>query len=449
MIAVVTNLTASLIISLSSTFSDGVQLLEKKEYADAAKTFTKLVEAEAGRHLYLAPSLFMRAKCNLELKEKGRARTDIEKLFAADGSGQYWRAAAKLYSAADGKPKDLLPKKGPGAVWDQFMAALRAGDGDKAVKFVDDGFAEVIQGAVKSEEFDDVVEWLDENAFRESASGDVFASTSKMFCVGAGEPGLTVYFARIGNQWKVSGMYPRLQDMGGHRHGAVADGDDSGATRNQESVEDLVMALSDYAWEFEAMPEKLEDLLKGEHLERKSALMWVHPVSGKQQPFIFMMQAVPKPAELADKYLRFEGLLEDIAIIEDDADPFGGSAGQVGADQGLSILIAAPAAFKGTRDVGTPDGWQAMDEKTFARMALTEGWKIPGIKESLQTTEDVAEEVAKSVEKMRSGSSAARREARNAILALGLDALPEIKKYEKDRDPEIRESVKDIIERMK
>ena len=129
--------------------------------------------------------------------------------------------------------------------------------------------------------------------------------------------------------------------------------------------------------------------------------------------------------------------------------PFGEVTGSDVMGSEPPIIIAAPQAVKGKRQVGTSDGVQVLDEKVFAKMAITEKWKIEGVAKVLGSDADTAKEVKKLVEQMRDGKSADRKAARDKLIELGDSVLMELKKYESDSDPEVKESVKDMIERLR
>ena len=456
MFEVVTNLTVSVVIALSSVFSDGVDLLEKKEYRKAEKAFTKVISDKSGAEVYLAPSLLMRARCRLALKEKEQARKDIEQLFGVDGSQKFWKPAAELYEETGGEIKSLLPKEGPSDVWESFMKAMRGGEAKKAIIHTHGAFVDVVTGGLKSEEFDDIADWLTQNAFQGGEMTNMLASSTTLHSKGGRhEPGLTVAFVRHANKWKISGMYPRFEDMGGggnravHNHGVeqVVVEEMEFDTGNSDRVEAIVEAISEYAWEQEAMPPSFEAMIKSGDLEGKSGTLWRHPLTGKQLPYIYMMKVVPKPAALARAYLQVEGLLDDDVMVA--ADPFAAAPVRTTeVDAASPILVAAPMAVKGKRDVGTAEGWKAMDEKAFAKLAITLNWKIDGVAKSLKASDGGAKEVAKLVEQMRKGASSKRKAARNTLIEMGVSALTELKKYEADPDPEIKESVKDIIKKL-
>jgi hypothetical protein len=450
MIEIATNLTVSVVIALSAFFSDGVDLMEKKDYGKADKAFTRVITDKDAAGIYLAPALLLRARCRLELKKKDQAQKDVEQLFTVEGSQKLWKPAVEVYEKAGGKVKALMPKTKPTDVWDSFMAAMRKGEVKKAIKYTHGGFVGVVKGSAKSEEFVDIIDWLDENPFQGGDVTNMLADSATMFSKGGGAPGLTVSFVRHSNEWKISGMYPRFQGMGGRKRRAghnqavqVVDVEvlefDTG---NRASVEALLEAISEYVWEQETVPPSFEAMIKSGDLDGKSGTLWRHPLTGKQLPYIYMMKVVPQPDKLALAYLK----VEEVRVGDDLFAVAPVRTTEV--DAASPILIAAPMAVKGKRDIGTAAGWMAIDEKKFAKMAITLNWKIDGVAKSLKASGDVAKEVAKLVEQMRKGVSSKRKAARNELIEMGVSALTELKKYEADPDPEIKESVKDIIKKL-
>ena len=75
-------------------------------------------------------------------------------------------------------------------------------------------------------------------------------------------------------------------------------------------------------------------------------------------------------------------------------------------------------------------------------------WKIDGLTKSLKSDAETAKEVAALVDVMRNGVSSERKAARDKLVKLGVPALLELKKFEKDKNVEIRESVKDVIRKI-
>ena len=62
--------------------------------------------------------------------------------------------------------------------------------------------------------------------------------------------------------------------------------------------------------------------------------------------------------------------------------------------------------------------------------------------------EDLRAKVADLVKKLRSGQSTARRGARNDLVLLGTNAVPAIREYLNDVDPEVSESIRAIVDRL-
>ncbi|NOY74291.1 MAG: hypothetical protein GXP32_00675 [Kiritimatiellaeota bacterium] len=152
------------------------------------------------------------------------------------------------------------------------------------------------------------------------------------------------------------------------------------------------------------------------------------------------------------KILKKEGFLENDEIYlwanpeNGGKFPFIYCAGLTEASSVDFILAAAPIALNGYREALYVDGHvKRIPEKEFKRQAVAQKWNLTALWSDKKIPKEKARLIEKLVKQLGSDEFALRRNAKKQLISMGFEAFSILQKHVKDPDPEIKISVKEIL----
>ncbi len=403
-------ITLSVILMISGWFNDGLKNLEAKKYDEAIAEFTKVYEKDVPGNKFRELALFFRAQAYFEKGDKDKAYADMIALLKMDPGKELAAQGKELYLKWGGAPEKLRPELSPKAVWAKFLEAAKKGDINTVKELSTGKWKELLSDEIDDDEdtlksmheyfrlFRPVEETIGENENAEKAFltfqlQDRDVNFNMGFVL---EPKKNI--------WLISSVDDRLMD------GNIEDNIENLPQSNLSKLKQIGLALRMYSQENnELFPSSLKTLKDDGYLENGEMYLWTSPDEGKQFPFEYC-----------------PGLKET-----DDAD---------------KIVVAAPAAVEGWREVLFIDGHaEKMDEDKFKEAAAKQGWKFKGLVKKEDIPEIKQDEIRALVKKLGDSDSNVRASSKKKLLSIGVDAFPILEEFANDPDPEIRLEVKNIL----
>ncbi len=405
----VAGITLAALLTISGWFHDGLKALQAKNYDVAIAKLTKVYKQDVPGNPLREQALFYRAQAYHGKQDKKKALADLLLLLKGPVDEQLRQQAATLYQKWGGDPKKLMPKDSPKAVWAKFSAAAKKGDMDSCLALSAGSWKAIVaqmgarRGGLKREFERKPWRAISQKIGAKDEAGKAWVEVDLK---GDGRETVMLGFVldRKKNCWVIDSFKP-----GGRRGDRPRP---SARTNNLTSLKQIALALIMYADDYdENLPTNLDQLKKVYLGGEGALLLWIHPKTGKKIPFIYC-----------------PGLRA-----------FGGNAGQ--------ILVAAPMAVDGRREAVFMDGHaELMDEKKFLAQAKKQKWVIKGAFKKEDVPKATQEKIRELVKQLGDKSFKVRRAARKQLEALGPDVHPVLEEYLKDKDPEIRATVNNILE---
>jgi len=129
----VTNLTLAAALALSASLHDGLNELANENYDKAVASLSTTINAPDPTATLKPVALLFRAEAYKGMASNELAKADVLALMASTVNDTFRAQGRALFAAVGGKPEELLPKKGPSAIWREFSEAMIADEPEKAL----------------------------------------------------------------------------------------------------------------------------------------------------------------------------------------------------------------------------------------------------------------------------------------------------------------------------
>lgn len=414
----------SLLIALSGALRDGLQAFKDGKNDEAIAALTKVVDEKSpDAASFKSVALYYRAQAYAAKKDKERAVADLTAFLKMDSlPPELAKSGKELFIKLGGDLKKLLPAVSPKQVFRKFLDALAKEDAETAKSLcAKDGTMLMMLPMGARQEFDGCV--LGEEKIGE---GDSAGTATLRVTMPNTPPEFFLVFRfvldRKKDAWLIVGldqeaMARNARRMAGGGRKVVVRGGGGGngggnATRiaNENKLKQIGLACRMYSNVYdENFPDSL-DALREDFLENDDVYVWVNPAKPKQ----------------CGKFVYCPGLTES-----DDVD---------------SMVAAAPAPYKGTRAVLFLDGHvKAIPENEFLANAKKQNWRVPGLVKKKDIPEKKRKEIRALVEQLGAADFETRKNAKEKLKAMGIDAYPILEEYKNSKDPEVKMSVKELL----
>lgn len=397
----------SVLISLTTWLNDGLKKFEEKKYDDAIPCFTKIIEKDNTNNRFKDIALYYRAKSFHQQKKKEKSLADLESLLKEFPSSPFTEDSKKLYEKWGGDLTKLFPKDSPKKVWAKFVAAAVKADLKTALSLSTGDWKKLVM----KEAGDDPDELRDEFGKKEFKVGEEIigkgdkAGTAILKIAPSARKFIDLEFIldKKTNSWKIAGFQElRMRNNRRHVH------DDNNSNINKLKQIGLACRMYSNVYQ-ECFPNELNDLKTEGFLENDDIYIWTNPKNNEQLPFIYC-----------------PGLTES-----DSVD---------------NMLAAAPMAVDDQREVLWLDGHvKTISEKEFVKNAKEQKWKIPALVKKEDIPEKTKKQILALIKKLGDKNFQTRKDAKNELKKIGIDAFPFLEEQKNNPDPEVKISIKEIL----
>ncbi|MFZ2654126.1 MAG: hypothetical protein WAX69_04375 [Victivallales bacterium] len=399
----------SVIMAISGWFNDGLKNLEAKKYDEAVVELTKVYEKDVPGNKLRELALFFRAQAYYGKDDKEKARADLLVLIRMQPGNELDAEARTLYLKWGGAPEKLLPEVSPRAVWTKFLEVAGKGDLKTALEMSSGMFKDMIKEQA-GDDPDQLKTLPEEMPFLpvEEKIGEKDQQGRAELVFQAPESELKFKMGLVldvkNNVWLIDSIDEKVLN------GEIDVNVNNLPQSNLNKLKQIGLALMMYSEEYnDLFPSGLEVLRTGGYLENEDLFLWKSPEEDASFPFIY--RAGLKQSESAD-----------------------------------TIIVAAPVAVDGWREVLCIDGHvEKMDEEKFKEAVARQGWKFKGLVKKDDIPEGRQSEIRGLVKKLGDSDSNVRADAKKRLLEMGIDAFPVLEEFTNDPDPEIRIEVKNIL----
>ncbi len=409
----------SVILTLSGLFHDGAAALKAGRNEEAIAAFTKVIESEAPEAAtFRDASLFYRAVALKAEKKDKLALADLLALIKLkDADTQLVARARGLYSAWGGDPSKIAPAVSPKKVFAAFIDALKKGDVKKALTYCDPKGMIYKMMAAHPEAAGDVPPFAAEKEFigDGEAEGMAFLQVTVPGDMGPGIDSLSLIFVLDPTKTKWLMKTLDVMEMENIQRGG-------GEYNNVEKL-----------W------------ILGCMLRLRGVMGRARRQSEDQEAFPPNLAAVfpPAPRKLNSK--------QDFLVWISPDDPtdkrrFFYQPGHSRSDPVGTIIAAAPKPWGGYRLALFVDGHvECVPEKDFVAQAKKQKWMVPGMVKKEDLSKERIEAIRGLVERLGSDKFAVRKDAFDKLDAMGMDAFPILEEYRNHKDPEVRISIRKLL----
>jgi tetratricopeptide (TPR) repeat protein len=418
-------LTLAATLSVAASFHSGLELLKNKKYDEAAAQFSAVLEAKAELPALADYARYYRAEARLGANKKEEALKDLAAVLAADPDEALRKQAVARYQASGGDLAKLLPADSPKQTLFILRDAVR-GRNPETIKSCFTGplgellaMMNKIMPESNTRPFMAIAEMLTsvsgqrEQVILSETIDPTNQAASVSFSTDQGRNTLTVELKLHHGQWALASLQQFTGEYRARMMGQPVQPTNTTLTLNLQKLQQLRTAIDSYrAATSNAAPPKAEAIQK--YLSNPDALYWQHAASGKKRAFLFYGGAQPAAA--------------------------------TNSPDARTILVAAPAATDGKRETLRHDGQiELMAEEQFAQQAAVQQWTVPG----LATTNDVpaalAGEIRSLITNLGSKEYKTRAAAKQRLGEIGALAFPFLEEQLNNPDPEIQQSVNDLM----
>ncbi len=406
-------------LSVSSNFTDGLELLKKKRYSKAVHAFTKVLDSKESGQTFHSQARWYRALAYIGDKELALAREDLVWLVEHGTEPSLRDEARDLFFKTGGKKETLLPVEGPEEVFAAFSKTLEKGDLASAKNYlVGDlrGWDRILEsvsvdgrsrsGLEALAQERESLRFISETISEAGDAATVIVSYNGRFELGMTPRGGRWLFSSI-IRYEPPQAVTALREPPGYRR------ENEGNVRRLQT---LGVAIRLYNVKTGRYPGQLEDLRPT--IADAAIFMWSGPGGTRKEPFALRTD-MPK------------------AVDADSTD----SDSSVTPD----LLAAAPVATRGRREVlyrNGVTGW--MPEKTFLSRVTDQTW-VTSLKAADSVEPDLRKSVERLIQALGSPDVRVRADARRGILEAGAEALPILDAHREAPDLEIRLSVRELL----
>jgi len=397
----------SILITLSGLLNDGLKSFEAKKYDDAIIKFTKLLEKSEKEKRFNDIALFYRASSYQALKKNNQATADLLILITKYPSSKYLEKGRKFYKEWGGDMAKLLPAASPKQVWSKFIKAVQKGD-KKTVEAISTGmWLQMIEHQTIAE--------MQKNMNREKitvgeeeiGTGDKAGTATLMLATGRQAIPMLFKLDKKTHSWLIAG--PNMEEINkpirqnlGRQHGSLMG--------NINNLKQIGLACRMYSNDYDEQFPPTLDTLKDGYLENKNVYLWTNVKTGKKLPFIY-------------------------------------APGHNEADSVEIMLAAAPKPVDGKREVLWIDGHaKRISEEKFIKNAKSQKWKLKGLIKKDEVPEDKQKLAKELIAKLADDDFDVRKKAKAALIKMGDNAYPFLEENKNNPDPEVKMTIKEILE---
>jgi len=379
-------------LALSGHLHDGLKALDAKQYDAAISSLTKVVDEKDAGNPFREVGLHYRAEAYRAKGDKEKALADWTTLLKATRNDQLRAPALAGFKAVGGDPKQLLPTDSPTAVWEKFLAAAEGND-IAAAKALSTGMWLQQVAGTEGRALVELSKYIagNERIGERSEAGRAWIELSRE----GSRSGVLLEFVldQNANAWLISSFSKTRRGNGR-------------AAANISNLKQLGLRLLVWVEEHNGrLPDKLDAL------KDSQTLLWADP----QNP--------------------------------EDKRPFEYCAGLSTKDDSSKLVAAAPVAVSGSREVLFLDGsTRVMKEDDFLAAARVQRWLVPGAATKDDLPKEKQDEVRQLVSQLSHAEFKVRNTARTKLQAMGAIIFPVLEEFRDAADPEIRATVRELLE---
>ncbi len=465
----VSEIVLATLLALSAAFHEGLQALQAKQYDQAVTKLTQVWEQDVPGNACRELALFYRAEAYVGKGDKEKALADLTTLLRAPLAEPLHAQALKRFTGLGGDVKALRPSDAPKAIWEKLLAACEKGDratvralvspgfwakfgfeGETGVKdwrqaFGKEQFAAGDEGINEKEEAATATLQLkpaqdaggqltakfslDRRAYRwvldDLDSPAAAARADLQGALAQAAPNAQVLMQQLPMMLQRGNAQVLIQQMrrfGGRAAAPVfprvvlaplPEGLAKVQQENLSRLKQVGLALLMYSGDNgSSLPANLQLLVANEYIAGGDIFQWEHPETHKKLPFLYR------------------------AGQRDDA-----------GDATTRLLMAAPLPVQDRREILCVDGHsEVLSEGEFQKRAKAQGWDVPPVVKKDEVPKEVQAKVRALVKQLGDPSFKVRREAREAIQAIGPQAVPILEEFRNDADPEIKVNVRELLD---
>ncbi|MFC1497655.1 tol-pal system YbgF family protein [Verrucomicrobiota bacterium] len=392
------------VLSLFADFNDGMECFKDRKYDEAIVKFTKVIKAETDIQDVRELSLFYRAQSYAGAKKKDEALKDLSVLIKDSDNDTLKKEAVKLYVEYGGKLKELLPKDGPKEITNKILLAAQTGDEKKVKAYLSGPLLNLLNTVdivFKVEEGESLLAEIGpELGGGVSFISETIDSTNRTATVTARiENSVFTLGLKLSNgKWVFDSVLGYVNERRHHRRNNNVGSE----MQDINKLRQLDAAIEQYTMANRRVPAKLSDA--GDYV-KDFANASISSVDGK--PFVFVM---PKNSE---QPWVFTATAKD------------------GKRQGL---------VNGTV--------RTIAEAEFKALAKAHGIKIPGEWKKVKITDKETKKIQALINQLGAKAFKDRREAYEALKAMGGKAGGLLEKAVKNPDPEIAAQAKKLLSEL-
>jgi prepilin-type processing-associated H-X9-DG protein len=403
----------SVLMVLVGLFQDGLKKLDSRDFPGAIASFTQVIENKEADAGLRDRARFWRGVAYGKSGKADEAKADMANVLRETRNPAFREKALVAFTQVGGDPKTLLPKETPKEAFERTKKLGLDGDIAGFRKRIGGDFAAMLgmmDKIVGAEGHGDTAREI-KQLCKEAAYGGSKIGEGKEFGTATvtgmiDRLALTVQLVAVGDEWQ----FCTLLDVKRTDGGAV--GEQDVKTKYTNNLKQVSIALIMYATDNEQnMPKKLGAIAP--YLANRAELLgYQDPGTGKVTPLLYHcvgnLSAVANPSS--------------------------------------TYTVALPVAIDGQRIVAFADGHvQSIAEAAFLKKAKADGWKV-GPKEPVKVEKDVTEKVEGLVKQLGDRKAAVRKTAYKELKELGEQAEPILEKHRNHPDPEIRMTVRKLLD---
>lgn len=391
------------LLSLSGWLHDGLEAFQAKKYPQAIEKLSQVCEKKIPENKFIDIALFYRAQAYKENGNTEKGLADLLVILKDYRDSPLTEKSRKRYLAWGGKLETLGPEKSPKQVWEQFMLAAAKGDMDDVLKVSTGMWKELVMKETKGRPDRLKREFMPDKlvAGKETIGKDRNAGTATLIVTAMNQP-MTINFVldKNENRWLIKGYEkPNFR----HMH--------NNSISNINNLKQIGLALRMFSnVHNELFPKNITELKTEGFLENETIYLWTNAEDSKKIPFIYC-----------------PGFTEASSV--------------------ESIIVAAPQPIDGKREVLFIDGHvETISEEKFLKVAKKQKWQAQGVFKIEDIPKATQEKVKNLIKKLANPKYEIRKQAKADLIEIGEDAFPILEQYRKDKDPEIKMTVKSILE---
>ena len=399
------------LLSFFTQVEESFRHMEDGEYAKAAEVLTHVIGSEYAKTPVAEFARLNRAEAYIKLKIPREAQPDLAYLINHSENDELVKRARLLFAEVDGDLADFLPRRSAADTAQGVLDAWGAKQFDKVAPHISGELAaafkvyETVHAAkLEGQTIYGVVGELIENGRIVSVRTN---GLNQAEVVVQADGVYTLQMEPVAAEWRFTELKGYTDEVEKHYERAMSRYEQV-RHANINRLKRLGVAVALYRTENDAYPPEYESL--SEYLNVSLPILdWTHPETQKTSAFLFR-----------------EAIVESVPS--------------------ETLVMAAPVAFKGKREVLRVDGSVAViAEERFKALAAQQGWMIVELAAMAEVPEKIRDKVKALLGVLKSGTFKERRAAKKRLQELGPLAYPILMEYKDSADPELRVTVQELL----